>query len=376
MEYIAFDAHKRYTQVSVETEDGQRRYEGRIDHVRGALQQFLATCPRGSPVVVETVGTWDGIVDELEAAGQVPQLVHARKAKLMLGMVNKTDKLDARGLNRRHRAGTLPTVWIPPGPLRDQRDLPRTRRVLTRERTRLKHRIHATLAQDGLRLEGTSDLFGQRGRQWLRTTALPVLAPHRRDRDGAPPRAAGRRVGPGRGLRAASARGLCAHPGTAAPPDAPRGRVGAGCGPPPGDRRHPPLPARGAARRLCRHHASGARQRGPPPLRSVPGGHQSLPHVGLHRGGEYHLSHAPGPAAPARQSPLCARPTAEGARDGGRRGRAPLGGSPRLDPDQAGTGPANRRPARRRPRRDQRGVPMSARRSESDCDVRDTIMPR
>jgi hypothetical protein len=29
MEYIAFDAHKRYTQVSVETEDGQRRYEGR-----------------------------------------------------------------------------------------------------------------------------------------------------------------------------------------------------------------------------------------------------------------------------------------------------------------------------------------------------------
>ena len=25
MEYIAFDAHKRYTQVSVETEDGQRR---------------------------------------------------------------------------------------------------------------------------------------------------------------------------------------------------------------------------------------------------------------------------------------------------------------------------------------------------------------
>src|SRR5574341_2182598 len=59
MEYIAFDAHKRYTQVSVETADGERRYEGRIDHVRGALQQFLATCERGSPVAVETVGNWD-----------------------------------------------------------------------------------------------------------------------------------------------------------------------------------------------------------------------------------------------------------------------------------------------------------------------------
>jgi hypothetical protein len=63
-------------------------------------------------------------VDEIEAAGQVPQLVHARQAKRLLGMANKTDKLDARGLNRLQRTGTLPTVWIPPGALRDQRDLP------------------------------------------------------------------------------------------------------------------------------------------------------------------------------------------------------------------------------------------------------------
>jgi transposase len=118
-------------------------------------------------------------VDEIEAAGQVPQLVHARKAKLMLGMVNKTDKLDARGLNRLQRTGTLPTVWIPPGVLRDQRDLPRTRMVLTRERTRLKNRIHATLAKYGLRLEGASDLFGRHGRQWLAAT-LPLLPPHSR----------------------------------------------------------------------------------------------------------------------------------------------------------------------------------------------------
>ena len=95
-------------------------------------------------------------MDEIEAAGQLPPWVHARKAKLMLGMVNKTDKLDAGGLNRLQRTGTLPTVWIPPGVLRDQRDLPRTR---------LKNRIHATLAKYGLRLEGASDLFGRRGRE-------------------------------------------------------------------------------------------------------------------------------------------------------------------------------------------------------------------
>ncbi len=53
MEDIAFDAHKRYTQVSVETVDGERRHEGRITHARGALQQFLTTCERGSPVTTE-----------------------------------------------------------------------------------------------------------------------------------------------------------------------------------------------------------------------------------------------------------------------------------------------------------------------------------
>ena len=96
------------------------------------------------------------MVDEIEAAGCVPKLVHARKAKLMLGMVNKTDTLDARGLNRLQRTGTLPTVWIPPGELRDQRDLPRTRMVLVRERTRLKNRIHATLAKYALTIRRRS----------------------------------------------------------------------------------------------------------------------------------------------------------------------------------------------------------------------------
>jgi hypothetical protein len=72
----------------------------------------------------------------------------------MLGMGTKTDTLDARGLNRLQRTGTLPPGWIPPGALRDQRDLPRPRRMLTRERTRLKHRIHATLAQDRVPARG------------------------------------------------------------------------------------------------------------------------------------------------------------------------------------------------------------------------------
>jgi transposase len=104
-------------------------------------------------------------VDEIEAAGMIPQLVHARKAKLMMGHTNKTDRLDARGLNRLQRTGTLPTVWIPPMELRDLRELLRTRMDLVVQRTQLKNRIHAALARYCLQLEEANDAFTIEGRK-------------------------------------------------------------------------------------------------------------------------------------------------------------------------------------------------------------------
>jgi len=95
----------------------------------------------------------------------------------MMGQINKTDKLDARGLNTLQRNGTLPTVWIPPGELRDQRELPRTRMMLVRQRTQLKNRLHATLAKYALHDLAVTDLFGVRGRQLLRQRC-ELLPPH------------------------------------------------------------------------------------------------------------------------------------------------------------------------------------------------------
>jgi transposase len=118
-------------------------------------------------VAVEATGNWYWIIDEIEQAGLQPRLVHPRKAKLMMGQINKTDKLDAQGLNRLQRNGTLPTVWIPPGPLRDLRELTRTRLVLVAQRTRLKNRLSATLAKWGTPASEYSDPYGKRGRAEL-----------------------------------------------------------------------------------------------------------------------------------------------------------------------------------------------------------------
>jgi transposase len=97
----------------------------------------------------------------------------------MMGNVNKTDKLDAKGLARLLHLNSLPTVWLPPGEIRDERELHRTRMALSKLRTALKNRIHATLAKYGLATTEHSDIFVGAGRAWL-GTALSRLPPETR----------------------------------------------------------------------------------------------------------------------------------------------------------------------------------------------------
>jgi transposase len=178
MHMIAFDSHKRYTVASVQSMTGQILKETRINHSRGNIERFLEGWDKGSPVAVETIGNWYWIIEEIEHAQMRPRLVHARKAKLMLGMINKTDKLDARGLNKLQQTGTLPTVWIPPLEIRDKRELPRTRMVFAHQRTKLKNRIHSVIDKYGLQHHFTdmSDIFSKAGRERIVAcyTVLPA----------------------------------------------------------------------------------------------------------------------------------------------------------------------------------------------------------
>jgi transposase len=163
-QFIAFDSHKRYTQVELEEVETGKTRQFRVDHGPGTIKRCLQGQARGTSVAVEATGNWYWIVDEIEQAGLQPKLVHPRKAKLMMGLINKTDKLDAHGLNRLQRNRTLPTVWIPSRELRDLRELTRTRMVLGSQRTRLKNRIQATLSKYGRVLKDHSDPFGKKAR--------------------------------------------------------------------------------------------------------------------------------------------------------------------------------------------------------------------
>ena len=165
--YIGCDAHKKYSVFAGITEAGEVMETKRVEHEREAFRSYLLTLPKASEIAIETIGNWYWLVEEMEKAGHEPSLVHAAKAKLMMGQINKTDILDAHGLATLARNGTLPSVWIPPGELRDQRELPRMRMALVGIRTKLKNRIHATFAKYGITFDGVSDVFGGKGRRLL-----------------------------------------------------------------------------------------------------------------------------------------------------------------------------------------------------------------
>ena len=173
---IGCDAHKRFSQFAILDGDGQFLEQIRVNHEPGAIQEFLSKYPPGTPVALETVGNWYWIVDEIEAAGCIPLMAHAAKAKVMMGNVNKTDKLDARGLAMLHHLRSLPVVWLPPHKVRDERELHRTRMALSKIRASLKNRIHSTLAKYAITLDTLSDIFAPKWREDL-TRACNALPP-------------------------------------------------------------------------------------------------------------------------------------------------------------------------------------------------------
>jgi len=166
-EFIGCDAHKKYSVFVAVNERGESAEALRVGHEREQYRQFLQRLPAGSQVALEASGHYYWIVDEMEAAGHHPRLVHPLEAKKRMGKTGKkTDKVDAKGLGILLRNGTLPEVWIPPAQLRDQRELLRLRMFLVRQRTRLKNRIQGALARYNIEIE-VKDVFGVEGRRCL-----------------------------------------------------------------------------------------------------------------------------------------------------------------------------------------------------------------
>lgn len=118
-------------------------------------------------VVMEATGSyWKPFYYLLEDSGFEVMLVNARDAKNLPG--RKTDVSDAAWLAQLAAHGLLRASFVPPEPIRELRDLTRTRTAITRERSREVQRLEKLLEDAGIKLSSVAtDITGVSGRAML-----------------------------------------------------------------------------------------------------------------------------------------------------------------------------------------------------------------
>lgn len=142
-----------------------------------ALREYLIA-ERITCAVMEATGDyWKPFYYMLEDAPFEVMLVNARDAKNVPG--RKTDVSDAGWLAQLGAHGLLRPSFVPPEPIRQLRDLTRTRTAITRERVREVQRVEKVLEDAGVKLSVVvSDITGTTGRAILDAMVAGERDPH------------------------------------------------------------------------------------------------------------------------------------------------------------------------------------------------------
>ncbi len=172
MLHLGIDAHKLVSQVEVMDESGVVLDQRRLDHRNQAkLTDYFGKYGGRGVATLEATRNWYWLYELLEESGLKVKLAHPLKVRLIAEARVKTDKVDAHTLAQLERTGFLPEAYIPSREVRDQRELLRYRASLVRIRSGLRNRVHALLDKLGI-FSPLTDLFGTRGRQFLRALQL------------------------------------------------------------------------------------------------------------------------------------------------------------------------------------------------------------
>ena len=168
---IGLDLHRDFCEIAI-CEDGVVRSAGRVSVTPEALEAFAASLEPTDRVAMEVSGgAWE-VARILE--GHVQRVVVVSPDDTGIAQARtKTDRLDARALASLLWRGELEAVWMPDERARVLRRRLARREQLVRTRTGVKNEVHAALMR---RLQGKppcSDLFGVKGRKWLRSLQLP-----------------------------------------------------------------------------------------------------------------------------------------------------------------------------------------------------------
>ena len=170
MVYVGIDVHRKRSQVAILDDTGNELLNRNVENTSGMLKDILDDLDPGTPVAFEAAYGWGWLADLLQDLDLDGHLAHPSACKAIASARLKNDKVDARMLAHLLRTNLLPEAWIAPRDVRNLRGLLRHRASLVRVRTSLKNRIHAVLADEGLKAEGEK-LWSEAGQEWLAAVA-------------------------------------------------------------------------------------------------------------------------------------------------------------------------------------------------------------
>jgi transposase len=175
-QYIGVDLHKGFLQACAVTPAGERLWEQRVARTAAGIAEFATRVRAQDAVAVEAMGPTWAFVDALAPTGATICVVDPRKTRLKAGYAAKTDRLDARRLADALRRDSVVSIYIPPAPIRELREVCRGRHQLVRLRTRLAQMIRALLLRcDAGEPPGTR-LYAPRAQAWLGEVRLAPAA--------------------------------------------------------------------------------------------------------------------------------------------------------------------------------------------------------
>ena len=174
MKCIGLDVHKRVVQAAVLHDTGEVEEDIRFACTPELLRAFCRkhVGAKDKVALEATTNCWAvaAIIREFTDGVIVS---NPMRTKLIAQSRRKTDKVDALILAQLLSAGFLPGVWEPDAKTREKREITSRRAALVHDRTAVKNRLHAVLAQR--MIVPDEKLFSKAGHQLLRTVELDVV---------------------------------------------------------------------------------------------------------------------------------------------------------------------------------------------------------
>lgn len=172
MRIIGLDIHRVFAEA-VALEGASLTRLGRIEMTRDHLAAFADTLEKTDHVIVEATGNATAVVEVLAPHLARVAVASPLQVHLIAKAKTKTDKIDASVLAQLYAAGFLPEVWTPDAATLARRRQVTRRNQLVKQRVRLKGIVQSILHAHLVPRCPHADLFGIKGRAWLKAQYLP-----------------------------------------------------------------------------------------------------------------------------------------------------------------------------------------------------------